>query len=266
METSLHRELKDVYARGAPPLSEARSGGLTDRDARLEAWVPHPFAQHGRLGPCPAKGGGRTEPAQIEAPLGPYRIDVVRDDELIEIQHGPLAVIRDKVRDLLRKHRVLVVKPIIVRKRLVKRDAKGGAVISRRLSPKRGREIDLFGELIHFTRVFPHPNLCIETPLVDVEEWRYPGHGRRRWRRDSDHVVEDRKLVALRSVERYHSSGDLMRLLPDDLPTPFHTGHLAEQLGVRRHVAQRIAYCLQKTGAAEQVGKTGNAWLYRGCG
>ena len=220
METSLHRELKDVYA---------------------------------------DKG------AQVEAPLGRYRIDVVCDGELIEIQHGSLSAIRDKVRNLLRDHRVLVVKPIVVRKRLVKQDAKGGRVISRRLSPKRGRDIDLFHELIYFTRVFPHRNLCIETPLIEVEEWRYPGHGRRRWRRSTDHVVEDQKLVALHRIVRFHSAGDLMQIIPDDLPSPFHTAHLAESLNIRRSVAQRIAYCLRKTGAAEEVGKQGNARLYQRC-
>ncbi len=220
METSLHRELKDVYA---------------------------------------DKG------AQVEAPLGRYRIDVVCDGELIEIQHGSLSAIRDKVRNLLRDHRVLVVKPIVVRKRLVKQDAKGGRVISRRLSPKRGRDIDLFHELIYFTRVFPHRNLCIETPMVEVEEWRYPGHGRRRWRRNTDHVVQDQKLVALHRVVRFRSAGDLMQIIPGDLPNPFHTAHLAASLNIERAVAQRIAYCLRETGAVEQVGKQGNAWLYQTC-
>ncbi len=220
METSLHRELKDVYA----------------------------------------DNGG-----QIEVPLGSYRIDVVCDGELIEIQHGSLSAIRDKVRNLLRDHRVLVVKPIVVRKRLVKQDAKGGRVISSRLSPKRGHDIDLFHELIYFTRVFPHRNLCIETPLIEVEEWRYPGHGRRRWRRSTDHVVEDQKLVALHRVVRFRSAGDLMQIIPDDLPSRFHTAHLAESLNIQRWVAQRIAYCLRKTGAAEQVGKQGNAWLCQWC-
>ena len=43
--------------------------------------------------------------------------------------------------------------------------------------------IDLFAELVYFTQLFPNPNLTIDAPLVDVEEWRYPGHGRRRrWR------------------------------------------------------------------------------------
>ncbi len=220
METSLHRQLKDVYA---------------------------------------DQGG------QVEVSLGRYRIDVVCDGELIEIQHGSLSAIRDLVCNLLRYHRVLVVKPIVVRKRLVKQDARGGRVISRRLSPKRGRDIDLFHELIYFTRVFPHHNLCIETPLIEVEEWRYPGHGRRRWRRSTDHVMEDQKLVALHRIVRFHSADDLMQIIPDDLPSPFHTAHLAKSLNVQRRVAQRIAYCFRKTGAAEQVGKQGNAWLYRTC-
>jgi len=218
METSLHRELKDVYA---------------------------------------------DEGAQVEAPLGSFRIDVVSGGQLIEIQHGSLSAIRDKVRTLLRNHRVLVVKPIVVRKRLMRLDAKGGEVVGRRFSPKRGREIDLFDELVYFTGVFPHRNLCIETPLVDIEEYRYPGHGRRRWRRDNDHVVEDQKLVALHRVLRFRFAADLMQIIPDDLPSPFHTAHLAQSLNIQRWVAQRITYCLRKTGAVRQVGKEGNTRLYR---
>ena len=86
---------------------------------------------------------------------------------LVEIQHGSLAAIRDKVRRLLDDdHRVTVVKPIVARKRLIKRAAKGGEVVDRRFSPKRGRLFDLFDELVHFTRVFPHRRLILEVPLT----------------------------------------------------------------------------------------------------
>jgi len=63
---------------------------------------------------------------------------------------------------------------------LVKLAEKGGEVLGRRLSPKRGQIVDLFDELVHFTRAFPHRRLTLEVPLVEVEERRYPGHGRRR--------------------------------------------------------------------------------------
>lgn len=201
--------------------------------------------------------------AEVEQKLGRYRIDVVRDSELIEIQHGSLAAIRDKVADLTTKHRVLVVKPIIVRKRLVKLKSLGGRIVERRLSPKCGSILDLFDELVYFTRVFPHPNLTLETPLVDIEEWRYPGHGRRRYRRQNDHIIEDQKLTKLHEIHRFQTRRDLLRLIPADLPDPFHTGHLAEAMQVPRSKAQQIVYCLRKTAALDDCGKQVNARLYR---
>lgn len=218
METSLHRDLKRLYA---------------GDDARLEVRV------------------------------GRFRIDAVCGKRLVEIQHGSLAAIRDKVRRLLEDHRVTVVKPIVVRKLIVKRDSKEGAVVSRRLSPKRGCLLDVFHELVHFTRAFPHRRLTLEVPLIEIEEWRYPGHGRRRrWRR-GDCVVEDQRLVAVQETHRLATAEDLVRLVSCPLPPEFHTGHLAEGLGVHRWVAQRIAYCLRQMGASMEVGKAGNARLYQ---
>lgn len=216
METSLHRQLKEIYAW---------------RDARLEV------------------------------SLGSFRIDVVCGDLLIEIQHGSLAGIRDKVTQLLKNHRVLVVKPIIMRKQLVKLSRRAGKIVERRLSPKRGSLVDLFDELVYFTRVFPHPDLLLDVLLVEIEEWRYPGRKRRRQR--NRYHVQDQKLQRVQSVHRLRTADDLVQMVPAKLPDPFHTGQLAEALGVERWVAQKIAYCFRHTGAAIQVGKQGNSLLYR---
>lgn len=200
---------------------------------------------------------------RIEVRHGRYRIDAVRGHEFVEIQHGSLASIRDKIRALLNDHRVCVVKPIIASKLLIKRSRKGGRIVDRRVSPKRQTLLTLFDELVYFTKVFPHPRLTLEAVLVEVEEWRYPGHGRRRrWRRD-DHVVEDQKLCVVVDSCRLTSAADLRLLVDCKLPDVFHTADLASALGVPRHVAQRIAYCLRETGAAQVVGKRGNAHLYQ---
>lgn len=218
METSLHRQLKELYA---------------------------------------------ADPARREVVLGAYRIDAVRRGHLIEIQHGSLSAIRDKIAHLLTEHKVTVVKPIIATKQLVKLDGKDGTELSRRLSPKRGTLLDVFDELVYFTRVFPHQRLTLETVLVDVEESRYPGHGRRRRRRDRDFQIADQRLVQVVATHRFRTAEDLLRLLPTGLPAEFHTGHVAEGLEIPRWIAQRIAYCLRKMGAVELVGKQGNALLYR---
>jgi hypothetical protein len=201
--------------------------------------------------------------AQLEVRLGKYRIDAVVGGELIEVQLGTLAAIRDKVRQLLASHRVRIVKPIVVSKRLIYHRRRGGRIVRRRNSSKHGGLLDLFDELIHFTSVFPHPRLTLDVVLVEVEEHRYPGHGRRRWRRANDFLVEDQKLLAIESQHRLQTAADLAALVNCPLPTPFHTGHLAAGLGIERFMAQRIAYCLRRTGAAEVVGKQRNAVLYR---
>ena len=201
--------------------------------------------------------------ALVEQRIGRYRIDVVDGDELIEIQLASLSAIRDKIAELLRDHQVRLIKPIVSCKYLVKQKRAGGDVVSRRRSPKQGTVLDVFEELVHFTRVFPHPRLVLEVVLVEIEELRYPGHGRRRrWRRN-DHEVEDQRLLAVHSVERFQSATDLCRLLPKKLPKPFHTGHIAAGLGVQRWIAQRMAYCLRETGAIKSVGKERGAWLYQ---
>jgi hypothetical protein len=201
--------------------------------------------------------------ARVEERVAGYRIDAIRAGELIEIQHGGLAAIRAKIARLLEEHAVLVVKPLVTRKHLVKLAKRGDRVISRRLSPKQAGLQDLFHELVYFTRVFPHPRLTLHVPLVEVEERRYPGHGRRRrWRKD-DFLVEDQRLLAVTAVHTFRTAADLLALLPAKLPQPFHTGHLAAGLGINRWVAQRIAYCLRHTGAATVCGKAGNAVLYQ---
>jgi hypothetical protein len=204
--------------------------------------------------------------ALLEQRVGRYRIDVVDGRRLVEIQISSLTAIRDKIAALVKEHNVLLVKPIVVEKHLVKRWRKGCRIVSRRRSPKRGTLVDLFDELVHFTRVFPHKRLTLEVPLVNIEEWRYPGHGRRRWRRPNDFIVEDQLLLEVIEVHRFRRAADLCRLLPPGLPRPFHTGQLADGLGVQRWIAQRMAYCLRHMGAVETVGKQRGAWLYKPVG
>lgn len=201
--------------------------------------------------------------ARTEVPVEGYRVDAVLADRLVEVQHGSLGAIRRKVARLLRSHEVLVVKPIVVRKVLVQQTRRGGSIRHRRRSPKVGSILDLFHDLVHFTQVFPHERLTLEVPLVEIEEWRYPGHGRRRRRRVGDFQIEDQRLIEVHQTVTLRTAADLPALLGVRLPARFHTGHLAALLDRPRWEAQKIAYCLRETAAVETVGKQGNAWLYR---
>jgi len=200
--------------------------------------------------------------AATEVQFGRYRIDAIWRGQLIEVQCAGLSAIRDKIRHLCQDNRVRVVKPIVVRKKIVRRKEKGGPAVSARFSPKRCDIFDLFEEMVHFTSAFPHENLTLEVPLIEIEEVRYPGHGKRRRRRENDFIVEDQHLTEIVSSQKFRKGTDLLKLLPRRLPVVFDTGQLAELLEKPRWIAQKIVYTLRKTGALEIAGKSGNALLY----
>lgn len=193
-----------------------------------------------------------------------YRIDAVRDGQLVEIQYGSLGAIREKIRDLLENHDVLVVKPLAARKYLVNKTKRGGRVKSARYSPTKQTFHNLFDDLVHFVNVFPHPRLTIEAILTEQEEHRVPAQKRRR--RSKGYRVEDRKLTSLGKRLRLATLGDLLSMLSPQLPTPFTTADIAHTSEIPRWLAQKMAYCLRKTEAARTVGKRGNALLYCSAG
>lgn len=202
--------------------------------------------------------------SKFEQRLGRYRIDVVTGRRLIEIQHSSLAAIARKTEDLLqKKHRLDVIKPLVIRKRLIKLDGPEGVIVDQRWSPYRGSVLDIFEELMAFRRVFPHPKLRVIVPLLDVEEIRFPGHGRRRRWRTNDFQVADRSYTTWHGCEVFGKAADLCRLLPEQLPAVWDTKLLASLAGTSRPIAQRIAYVLRSIGAIDEEGKQGNSRLYR---
>lgn len=199
--------------------------------------------------------------SQIEVRFEGYIIDAIsHNGELIEVQHAPLGSIRRKCEDLLELHPLRVVKPLIERKWIVGLKNKSGPILRKRLSPKKGRLIDIFVELTHFVPVFPHPRLTLEIPLIDTEEWRYPVT--RRW--GKQFRVQDQYLLDVRQTIRLRTATDLLTLLPiESLPEFFHTQDLAKSLACPRWLAQKIAYCLRQTQLTKVVGKNGNAIIYQ---
>jgi hypothetical protein len=204
-----------------------------------------------------------TQGSRTEAVVRGYRADVLRANQIVEIQASPLGAIARKVADLLQYHSVLVVKPITRRKVLVRRNDASGEWNLRRLSPKTGKMLDAFDELVNFTRVFPHANLALELVLIDEEELRVPRR-KHRFRRPN-YRVHDRRLVNVIARHRLTSAFDLLDLLPANPPNPITTDVLAGHLGCAQWFARKVAYTLRHCGAARLSGKVGNRLVYQIC-
>ncbi len=207
-----------------------------------------------------------TSAEATEVCFDAFRIDAINNaGELIEIQHAGLGAIKTKIRRLLdhqEKPKVRIVKPIVARKWIVTRDRETSEVVRRRLSPKRGVAADVFMELVHFTKLFPHPRLTLELVMVDMEEDRIPKL-KHRFRRKNYESLEQ-TLVKLGDSIQLRRSSDLWKLLPKvRLPKTFDTAELGRQIDRPRWFAQKVAYCLRHSQAIEIVGKQGNSQLYR---
>jgi hypothetical protein len=195
----------------------------------------------------------------LEAPVDGYWIDLVRGDELIEIQTGSFSALRPKLAHFLPDRPVRVVLPVIVEKLLV-RIGEGGSLDepqSRRRSPKRQREVDLFAELVHLAT---SPGFSLELALVSVEELRVDD-GRGSWRRGGVSIV-DRRLSQVHGHRRFCDPSDYLALVPDALPEPFTVSDLATGIGRPRRLAGQMAYTLRHMGVLHVTGKRGNALLY----
>jgi len=202
----------------------------------------------------------RREGDQVEAPREGFVVDLVRGGLLIEIQTRGFSSMRRKLDRLLDSYSIRLVYPVAVEKWIVKLDVDGREV-SRRRSPKRGIAADVCGELVSFPSLLSHPNFTLEVALVEEEEVRRPD-AKKGWRRGG-FVIEERRLVEVLETVEFNSPGSLLDLLPEGLPDPFTTAHLADGLGRSRHLAQEVAYCLRVSGAVATAGRDKRGILYR---
>ena len=196
----------------------------------------------------------------IEAPMGAYRADVLRDGVCYEIQTGSFGSIRRKLEELLATVPVVLVHPVPLQKIIVQVDGSGREVSARR-SPKRGRAADVFAHLLYLRQLPAHPNFSLDVLLtVERELRRKDGMGS--WRRQGVSLI-GRELVEVLEVHRFEHPAELARLLPTELPKQFTTADLRETLAVRGGLGGKMAYALRELGVIQQVGKRGNALLYQ---
>jgi len=213
-------------------------------------------ALHSGLKDWCAKPGDR-----FEVTVDGFVIDIVRDDQLLEIQTGNFASIKSKLMELVRGHRVRLIYPIAQEKWIVKLGKDSGDEETRRKSPKRGRVEDLFGEMVRFPHLFMNSNFSLEVLLIREEEVRrYEGKGR--WRRGG-WGIEERRLLEVVDRRLFEDASDLRELLPEKAGESFTARDLAELMGIGTKLAQKMAYFLRKARVIELTGKRGRAYLYR---
>lgn len=198
--------------------------------------------------------GDRFE-AKVEGSI----VDIVRDGLLIEIQTRNFLALSKKLSRLCKNHKVRLVYPVPREKYIVYTD-EHGSIIKRRKSPKSGRLLDVFNELVSIPELAANENLSIEVLLVDVEETRCQD-GRGSWRRKGNSIV-DRRLMGVADTMRFDSLEDFKGIIPHGIEQPFSNKSLARTMDIPVSVAQKITYCYRRMGILELCGKKRNELLF----
>lgn len=194
----------------------------------------------------------KKEEDRLEVKLENYIIDILRNNLLIEIQTGHFSSIKKKLDYLLSAYQVRLIYPISKQKWIVHM-SKSGQFIRRRKSPRKGKLIDLFYELVYFPSFIINRNFSIEVLLIEEEEYR-SNDGKGSWRRRGDSIT-DRKLLNVLERVVFRNNHDFLGFLPKDLERYFTNKILAQNLGISVKLAQKITYCLRKMGLISIVGK-----------
>ena len=200
---------------------------------------------------------------RFEVAVDGFVIDIVRDGLLLEIQTASIASIKSKLINLVRAHRIRLIYPIAEEKWIIKLVEDNCGEVTRRKSPKRGRVEDLFWEMVSFPQLLANQNFSLEVLLIREEEVRRY-EGRRRWRRGG-WVIEERRLLEVIDQRLFEEPADWREFVPEELES-FTVRDLAETMGIRRQLAQKMAYCLRKAKVVKLIGRRGRANLYREAG
>ncbi len=196
----------------------------------------------------------------VEVEVDGFVVDVVRGRELLEIQTGNFSAVKGKMSHLATRHPLRLIYPVAREKWLLKLPKEKGEETERRKSPKRGRVEEVFKELVSFPQLLRVETFSVEVVVIQEEEVRRydPKRG---WRQHGWVTVE-RRLLDVVEHHLFQQPRDLGTMLPPRLPRRFTTADLAEAMDGSRSLAQKMAYCLRKTGIIAQAGKRGRSKLY----
>jgi len=194
---------------------------------------------------------------QLEGMVEGFIVDIVRGDLLIEIQTGNFSMIRSKLEELLKTHKIRLVYPIPERKWVSRVD---GEKTSKRRSPKRGRFEEVFNELIYIPHVLANPSFSLEVLLVHMEE-TLVNNGLGSWRRKG-WSIQDRRLLEVVDHILFEKPADYLLLFPEKIQGNFTSKDLAKASNLSLSLARKMVYCLSYAGIIKEEGKFGRSKLY----
>lgn len=195
-----------------------------------------------------------------EIKVGRFVADILREDEIIEVQTRSFNAIRKKLDVFLEQYPVTIVYPIVHTKWIIWIDEQTGEITNKRKSPKSGSFYDAFFELYKIKPYLTNKNLHICLTLVDAEEYRLLNGWNSTKKRGSTRY--DRIPTKLVDELYIGGSDDYLCLIPDSLPEQFTARDYALAAKINIRYAQTAMNIFSHIGCIKKIGKSGRSYLY----
>jgi hypothetical protein len=197
-----------------------------------------------------------------EALVGDFVVDVLLPSgEIIEVQTGSFHKLRGKIDVLTRRHRLRIVYPQFVTRRLQVCTDQSREDCYVRKSPKHGRLVDCVSQLVWIADLLHREELVVEVVLIDDREIRI-ADGKGSWRRKGVSVV-DRVVERIVASRVFAVPQDFAVLLPAAAGDSFTNHDLGKLLAVNHRTAAELTRLLRTLGIVELRGPRARANLYR---
>lgn len=193
-----------------------------------------------------------------EAKIGSFYADIVTENGIFEIQTGNFGKLNKKLEVMLSVCHVTVVYPYEKRTRVISADDISGELLREGRFRYNNSLTEFFLELYRIKSFLTNPNLTICIAELDVERVNYVSEktGKRRKR-----GAFTKTPLALRREIYLEKPADYLSLLPEGVPEEFTVKEL--QKYTKATDAKLMLEILLYVGAADKIGKKGNAEIYK---
>lgn len=190
-----------------------------------------------------------------------YVADILRGDEIIEIQTRAFSSLRKKLSAYRGKFRVTVVYPIDAQKYISWIDTETGEVSERHKSPKRGEAWQILRELYALCPIMPLENVCFKLIFVNTEEYRVLS-GRSRDKKRFGAARYERIPTELCDIATLEKTEDFKALIPNKLGDTFTAAEFAKAAKMTPRGAGYAMRVLVTLGVIEHTANEGRAYVY----
>ncbi len=198
-----------------------------------------------------------------EIPIGVYVADILRGNEIIEVQTGSFYPMKEKLRYYLEETQfsVNIVRPLPYIKWCLWIDPESGEIKSRKRSPKKTLPRDVMRDWLYLCDFLGNERLKITYLLLEEEEYRFLCG----WSTDKKKGSKRFQMMPIGLIDEkiYSAADDYLEFFPDTLVRTFTASEYMKASGIRSYGGYAALKILCHLGFIEKSEeKRGRSFLY----